>query len=156
MRRAHRAHDSLTMKRWRVQRRVDALSVGPPALKPEDAGPIVKVNAAHTATVKRCKVSPFRLYDLRHTWAAMAGVDLSLHSPRCSGTHAFEWFCVMCIRPKSISLQQWRRFSATRRRSESKLISCFNNHAGASSRTPSISRGPLTERLPCDTRGSHH
>jgi len=41
--------------------------------------PIVKVNAAHTATVKRCKVAPFRLYDLRHTWAtrsAMAGVDL--------------------------------------------------------------------------------
>lgn len=47
--------------------------------KPEDAGPIVKVNAAHTATVKRCKVALFRLYDLRHTWAtrmAMAGVDL--------------------------------------------------------------------------------
>ncbi len=42
--------------------------------------PIVKVNAAHTATVKRCKVAPFRLYDLRHTWAtrmAMAGVDLA-------------------------------------------------------------------------------
>ncbi|CAN5461043.1 site-specific integrase [soil metagenome] len=41
--------------------------------------PIVKVNAAHTATVKRCKVETFRLYDLRHTWAtrmAMAGVDL--------------------------------------------------------------------------------
>lgn len=41
--------------------------------------PIVKVNAAHTATVKRCGVAPFRLYDLRHTWAtraAMAGVDL--------------------------------------------------------------------------------
>ncbi|HXD34043.1 MAG TPA: tyrosine-type recombinase/integrase [Pyrinomonadaceae bacterium] len=41
--------------------------------------PIVKVNAAHTATVKRCGVAPFRLYDLRYTWAtraAMAGVDL--------------------------------------------------------------------------------
>lgn len=37
------------------------------------------MNAAHTATVKRCKVAPFRLYDLRHTWAtrsAMSGVDL--------------------------------------------------------------------------------
>jgi integrase len=46
---------------------------------PEDAGPIVKVNAAHTAAVKRSKVTRFRLYDLRHTWAtrmAMAGVDL--------------------------------------------------------------------------------
>ena len=41
--------------------------------------PILKINAAHTATVIRCKVAPFRLYDLRHTWAtraAMAGVDL--------------------------------------------------------------------------------
>jgi integrase len=41
--------------------------------------PIVKVNNAHTATVKRCGVRPFRLYDLRHTWATravMAGVDL--------------------------------------------------------------------------------
>jgi integrase len=48
-------------------------------VKPEDAGPIVKVNAAHTAAVIRSKVAPFRLYDLRHTWAtrmAMAGVDL--------------------------------------------------------------------------------
>jgi integrase len=41
--------------------------------------PIVKVNNAHTATVGRCGVRPFRLYDLRHTWAtqaAMAGVDI--------------------------------------------------------------------------------
>lgn len=48
-------------------------------MKPEDAGPIVKVNAAHTAAVKRAKVAAFRLYDLRHTWATrsvMAGVDL--------------------------------------------------------------------------------
>ncbi|MGI9107981.1 MAG: site-specific integrase [Pyrinomonadaceae bacterium] len=41
--------------------------------------PIVKVNNAHTSTLKRSKVRAFRLYDLRHTWAtraAMAGVDL--------------------------------------------------------------------------------
>jgi integrase len=44
-----------------------------------ESKPIVKVNAAHSATVKRSGVAPFRLYDLRHTWAtraAMAGVDL--------------------------------------------------------------------------------
>jgi integrase len=44
-----------------------------------DGAPIVKVNAAHTAARTRSKVAPFRLYDLRHTWAtrsAMAGVDL--------------------------------------------------------------------------------
>ena len=41
----------------------------PAGMKPEDAGPIVKVNAAHTATVKRCEVARVRLYDLRHTWA---------------------------------------------------------------------------------------
>lgn len=41
--------------------------------------PIVKVNNAHTGTLKRSKVRAFRLYDLRHTWAtraAMAGIDL--------------------------------------------------------------------------------
>ena len=41
--------------------------------------PIIKVNNAHTATLERSGVRPFRLYDLRHTWAtraAMAGVDL--------------------------------------------------------------------------------
>lgn len=51
--------------------------------------PIVKVNAAHVSTLARINrlrlesnesaVPPFRLYDLRHTWAtraAMAGVDL--------------------------------------------------------------------------------
>jgi integrase len=51
----------------------------PAGMKPEDAGPIVKVNAAHTAALKRSTLEPFRLYDLRHTWAtrsAMAGVDL--------------------------------------------------------------------------------
>jgi integrase len=51
----------------------------PTGMRPEDAGPIVKVNAAHTAALRRSKLAPFRLYDLRHTWAtrsAMAGVDL--------------------------------------------------------------------------------
>lgn len=41
--------------------------------------PIVKVNAAHTAAVKRSGVAHFRLYDLRHTWATRmveAGTDL--------------------------------------------------------------------------------
>ena len=41
--------------------------------------PILKVNAAHTAAVKRSGVAQFRLYDLRHTFATratQAGVDL--------------------------------------------------------------------------------
>jgi integrase len=41
--------------------------------------PIVKVNNAHTATLKRCGVAHFTLYSLRHTWATRAaesGVDL--------------------------------------------------------------------------------
>lgn len=41
--------------------------------------PIVKVNNAHTAAVKRCGVAHFTLYSLRHTWATRAtesGVDL--------------------------------------------------------------------------------
>ena len=47
-------------------------------MKPEEAGPIVKVNAAHTAALRRSKVAKFRLYDCRHTWATrmvQAGVD---------------------------------------------------------------------------------
>jgi integrase len=43
----------------------------------DDARPIPKVNNAHDRAV-RSKLAPFRLYDLRHTWAtraAMAGID---------------------------------------------------------------------------------
>jgi integrase len=41
--------------------------------------PIPKVNNAHDRALKESKVAPFRLYDLRHTWATRAaesGVDL--------------------------------------------------------------------------------
>jgi integrase len=41
--------------------------------------PIPKVNNAHDRAVRDSKVAPFRLYDLRHTWAtraAEAGIDL--------------------------------------------------------------------------------
>jgi integrase len=41
--------------------------------------PIPKVNNAHDRAVKGSKVAPFRLYDLRHTWATRAaesGIDL--------------------------------------------------------------------------------
>ncbi len=37
-------------------------------------GPIVKVNSAHSAALLRSKVAPFRLYDLRHTWATRAAM----------------------------------------------------------------------------------
>lgn len=41
--------------------------------------PVPKVNNAHDRAVRDAKVAPFRLYDLRHTWAtraAMSGIDL--------------------------------------------------------------------------------
>ena len=41
--------------------------------------PVPKVNNAHDRAVRDSKVAPFRLYDLRHTWAtraAEAGTDL--------------------------------------------------------------------------------
>jgi integrase len=41
--------------------------------------PVPKVNNAHDRAVRDSKVAPFRLYDLRHTWAtraAEAGIDL--------------------------------------------------------------------------------
>lgn len=45
----------------------------------DPAKPIIKLNAAHRGAVKRAGVEPFRLYDLRHTFATRAteaGVDL--------------------------------------------------------------------------------
>jgi hypothetical protein len=40
---------------------------------------MLKVNNAHTTALKKSKVTKFRLYDLRHTWAtraAEAGMDM--------------------------------------------------------------------------------
>jgi integrase len=45
-------------------------------LTAEEEKLLLKVNNAHTATVKRPGVDPSRLYYLHHTWAATAGVDL--------------------------------------------------------------------------------
>ncbi|MGA7793189.1 MAG: site-specific integrase [Candidatus Acidiferrales bacterium] len=45
----------------------------------DSARPVPKVNHAHDRAVKASKVAPFRLYDLRHTWATRAaesGIDL--------------------------------------------------------------------------------
>lgn len=45
----------------------------------DPARPIPKVNNAHDRAVKASRVAPFRLYDLRHTWATRAaesGIDL--------------------------------------------------------------------------------
>jgi len=40
---------------------------------------MLKVNNAHTGALRRSGLIPFRIYDLRHTWAtraAMSGIDL--------------------------------------------------------------------------------
>src|SRR5271155_4018951 len=45
----------------------------------DPARPVPKVNNAHDRAVRDSKVAPFRIYDLRHTWAtraAMSGIDL--------------------------------------------------------------------------------
>ena len=45
----------------------------------DPARPVPKVNNAHDRALKASKVAPFRLYDLRHTWATRAaesGIDL--------------------------------------------------------------------------------
>jgi integrase len=63
-----------------LARRMDGLET--PYLFPCDtdaARPVPKVNNAHDRAVRDSKVAPFRLYDLRHTWAtraAEAGIDL--------------------------------------------------------------------------------
>jgi integrase len=45
----------------------------------DSSQPVPKVNNAHDRAVRDSKIAPFRLYDLRHTWAtraAEAGIDL--------------------------------------------------------------------------------
>ena len=69
-----------TAARSALARRMDGLET--PFLFPCDtdpARPVPKVNNAHDRAVKASKVAPFRLYDLRHTWATRAaesGIDL--------------------------------------------------------------------------------
>jgi integrase len=69
-----------TAARSLLARRMDGLKT--PFLFPCDtdaARPVPKVNNAHDRAVKTGKVAPFRLYDLRHTWATRAaesGIDL--------------------------------------------------------------------------------
>ena len=63
-----------------VTRRMNEVS-GPYLFpSPDDATkPVLKLNNAHYGALKRSKLKPFRLYDLRHTWAtraAMSGIDL--------------------------------------------------------------------------------
>jgi integrase len=70
-----------------LRRRVSGLE-GPYCFPCESvpSRPIPKVNNAHDRAVKASKVAPFRLYDLRHTWAtraAMSGIDLVTLRP-CS------------------------------------------------------------------------
>ncbi len=87
----------------------------PIGMKPEDAGPIVKVNAAQTAAVKRSKVAPFRMYDLRHTWATRAaqdGVDLVTSRP-CWAIAGSIWSCATLTQPKNINSQHWKSVNAT-------------------------------------------
>jgi integrase len=63
-----------------LARRMEGLKA--PFLFPCDTDPtrpVPKVNNAHERAVRDSKVAPFRLYDLRHTWATRAaesGIDL--------------------------------------------------------------------------------
>jgi integrase len=65
-----------------LQRRINNTQIKGEYLFPgrgDSDKPLVKINNAHTAAVKRSKVAPFKLYALRHTFAtraAQAGVDL--------------------------------------------------------------------------------
>lgn len=65
-----------------LQRRINDSKIEGQYLFPgrgEGDKPIVKINNAHTAAVKRSGIAPFKLYALRHTFAtraAQAGVDL--------------------------------------------------------------------------------
>lgn len=69
-----------TSARSILARRMDGLET--PFVFPcetDPSRPVPKVNNAHDRAIKASKVAPFRLYDLRHTWATRAaesGIDL--------------------------------------------------------------------------------
>lgn len=79
---AARRQITLTAASRRVLEERLKAKTGSPYLFPcetDSKRPIPKVNNAHDRAVRDSKVSPFRLYDLRHTWAtraAVSGIDL--------------------------------------------------------------------------------
>ncbi|QNI31150.1 tyrosine-type recombinase/integrase [Alloacidobacterium dinghuense] len=66
--------------------------------------PVPKVNNAHDRAVRDAKVAPFRLYDLRHTWAtraARSGIDLVQWQP-CWAIPESKWCSDTLTRLSSI------------------------------------------------------
>jgi integrase len=63
-----------------LTRRMDAVNSPYLFPSPDDmTKSVLKLNNAHYGALKRSSLKPFRLYDLRHTWAtraAMSGIDL--------------------------------------------------------------------------------
>jgi len=65
-----------------IMRRISEVSGKSEFLFPSPADPskpVLKLNNAHYGALKRSGLKPFRLYDLRHTWAtrmAQSGIDL--------------------------------------------------------------------------------
>jgi len=78
---AARRRIALTKAAANVLRGRQSTTVGSPYLFPHDldpARPLPNVHGAHHRALKASKLLPFRLYDLRHTWAtraAEAGID---------------------------------------------------------------------------------
>lgn len=88
--------------------------------------PIPKVNNAHDRAVKRSGIRPFRLYDLRHTFAtraAMAGIDLVTLAAMLG--HARIQMVLRYAHPtdehKIEAVKRLEQFNATRQAEEGKL-----------------------------------
>lgn len=76
--------------------------------------PVPKVNNAHDRAVKNSKVAPFRLYDLRHTWATRAaesGIDL-VTLAALLGHSKIQMVLRYAIPPKSIRRGLWSAWSS--------------------------------------------
>jgi integrase len=104
----------------RSRRRIDSAEVYLFPCETDDTRPIPKVNNAHDRAIRDSKLEPYRLYDLRHTWAtraAMSGIDLVTLAAML-GHSRIQMVLRYATQPKNTSTQAMERleqFVATQR-----------------------------------------
>jgi integrase len=106
-----------------LRRRIDTKEVYLFPCETDATRPIPKVNNAHDRAVRDSKLKPFRLYDLRHTWAtraAMSGIDLVTLAAMLG--HSRIQMVLRYAHPtRNTSTRPWSALSSLLRRNEPNL-----------------------------------